>query len=39
MMQMVALLAMEPPIKLNTEEIRSEKVKVLRQFDRLKGIK
>ncbi|KAF1679724.1 glucose-6-phosphate dehydrogenase [Bacillus sp. SKDU12] len=30
MMQMVALLAMEPPIKLNTEEIRSEKVKVLR---------
>ncbi|KJJ40696.1 glucose-6-phosphate dehydrogenase [Bacillus subtilis] len=29
-MQMVALLAMEPPIKLNTEEIRSEKVKVLR---------
>lgn len=27
---MVALLAMEPPIKLNTEEIRSEKVKVLR---------
>jgi glucose-6-phosphate 1-dehydrogenase len=30
MLQMVALLAMEPPIKLNTEEIRSEKVKVLR---------
>ncbi|MBM7648093.1 glucose-6-phosphate 1-dehydrogenase [Bacillus ectoiniformans] len=30
MMQMVALLAMEPPIKLSTEEIRSEKVKVLR---------
>ena len=30
MMQMVALLAMEPPIKLTTEEIRSEKVKVLR---------
>lgn len=29
-LQMVALLAMEPPIKLNTEEIRSEKVKVLR---------
>lgn len=29
-MQMVALLAMEPPIKLNTEEIRGEKVKVLR---------
>ena len=30
MLQMVALLAMEPPIKLNTDEIRSEKVKVLR---------
>ncbi len=30
MLQMVALLAMEPPIKLTTEEIRSEKVKVLR---------
>ncbi|HEY4553486.1 MAG TPA: glucose-6-phosphate dehydrogenase [Bacillaceae bacterium] len=30
MLQMVALLAMEPPIRLNTREIRSEKVKVLR---------
>lgn len=30
MIQMVSLLAMEPPIKLSTEEIRSEKVKVLR---------
>ncbi|MEC2075462.1 glucose-6-phosphate dehydrogenase [Metabacillus fastidiosus] len=30
MLQMVALLAMEPPIKLATDEIRSEKVKVLR---------
>lgn len=30
MMQMVTLLAMEPPIKLTTDEIRSEKVKVLR---------
>ncbi|MGM0943309.1 MAG: glucose-6-phosphate dehydrogenase [Bacillota bacterium] len=30
MLQMVALLAMEPPIKLTPEEIRSEKVKVLR---------
>ncbi|MDM5154940.1 glucose-6-phosphate dehydrogenase [Bacillus sp. DX1.1] len=29
-LQMVALLAMEPPIKLTAEEIRSEKVKVLR---------
>ncbi|HLO10702.1 MAG TPA: glucose-6-phosphate dehydrogenase [Pseudoneobacillus sp.] len=30
MLQMVALLAMEPPIKLTTDEIRSEKVKALR---------
>jgi len=30
MLQMVALLAMEPPIKLTTDEIRSEKIKVLR---------
>ncbi|MCT2534462.1 glucose-6-phosphate dehydrogenase [Aquibacillus koreensis] len=30
MLQMMALLAMEPPIKLTPEEIRSEKVKVLR---------
>ncbi|WML50669.1 glucose-6-phosphate dehydrogenase [Neobacillus sp. PS3-34] len=30
MMQMVALLAMEPPIRLTTDEIRSEKVKVIR---------
>jgi glucose-6-phosphate 1-dehydrogenase len=30
MLQMVSLLAMEPPIRLTTEEIRSEKVKVLR---------
>lgn len=29
-LQMVALLAMEPPINLNTEEIRAEKVKVFR---------
>ncbi|WP_407270819.1 glucose-6-phosphate dehydrogenase [Radiobacillus sp. PE A8.2] len=29
-LQMMALLAMEPPIKLTPEEIRSEKVKVLR---------
>ncbi|MRH44594.1 glucose-6-phosphate dehydrogenase [Aquibacillus halophilus] len=29
-LQMMALLAMEPPIKLTTDEIRSEKVKVLR---------
>ncbi|MFC4025004.1 glucose-6-phosphate dehydrogenase [Oceanobacillus longus] len=29
-LQMVALLAMEPPISLTTEEIRSEKIKVLR---------
>ncbi|GLV63331.1 glucose-6-phosphate 1-dehydrogenase [Bacillus mycoides] len=30
MLQMVALLAMEPPIRLTTEEIRSEKIKALR---------
>lgn len=30
MLQMVALLAMEPPNRLTTEEIRSEKIKVLR---------
>ncbi|RDW22231.1 glucose-6-phosphate dehydrogenase [Oceanobacillus arenosus] len=29
-LQMVALLLMEPPIKLSTDEIRSEKIKVLR---------
>ncbi|MCQ6273783.1 glucose-6-phosphate dehydrogenase [Bacillus sp. V3B] len=39
MLQMVALLAMEPPIKLNTEEIRSEKVKVLRAMRSIKGAK
>lgn len=32
MLQMVALLAMEPPIRLTTEEIRSEKVRVLRSL-------
>jgi glucose-6-phosphate 1-dehydrogenase len=35
MLQMVALLAMEPPIKLNPEEIRSEKVKVLRAMRKI----
>lgn len=35
MLQMVALLAMEPPIKLTTEEIRSEKIKVLRALRRI----
>lgn len=30
MLQMVSLLAMDPPIRLTTEEIRSEKIKVLR---------
>ncbi|WP_153728300.1 glucose-6-phosphate dehydrogenase [Salinibacillus xinjiangensis] len=29
-LQMVALLAMEPPIKLSTDEIRSEKIRALR---------
>lgn len=35
MLQMVALLAMEPPIKLTTDEIRSEKIKVLRALRQL----
>ena len=39
MMQMVALLAMEPPIRLNTDEIRSEKVKVFRAMRPIKGMK
>jgi glucose-6-phosphate 1-dehydrogenase len=37
MLQMVALLAMEPPIRLTTDEIRSEKVKVLRALRPLKA--
>ncbi|WP_174734217.1 glucose-6-phosphate dehydrogenase [Mesobacillus harenae] len=37
MLQMVALLAMEPPIRLTTEEIRSEKVRVLRALRDFKG--
>lgn len=36
LMQMVALLAMEPPIRLETEEIRSEKVRALRSLRPLK---
>ncbi|GAE24536.1 glucose-6-phosphate 1-dehydrogenase [Halalkalibacter wakoensis JCM 9140] len=32
MLQMVSLLAMDPPIRLTTDEIRSEKIKVLRAF-------
>lgn len=32
MLQMVALLAMEPPINLSTDEIRSEKVRALRSL-------
>ncbi|MBN6888773.1 glucose-6-phosphate 1-dehydrogenase [Cytobacillus horneckiae] len=37
MLQMVALLAMEPPIRLNTDEIRAEKVKVFRAMKPLEG--
>ncbi|WP_218055174.1 glucose-6-phosphate dehydrogenase [Neobacillus massiliamazoniensis] len=37
MMQMVALLAMEPPIKLSTNEIRSEKVRVFRSLRAVEG--
>jgi glucose-6-phosphate 1-dehydrogenase (EC 1.1.1.49) len=36
MLQMVSLLAMEPPIRLTTDEIRSEKVKVLRALQKIK---
>lgn len=35
MMQMVSLLAMEPPIRLTTNEIRSEKIKVFRALRQL----
>ena len=37
MLQMVSLLAMEPPIKLTTDEIRSEKVRVFRALRQIKG--
>ncbi len=37
MLQMVALLAMEPPISLTTDEIRSEKVRVFRSLRTIKG--
>lgn len=37
MLQMVSLLAMEPPIRLNPKEIRSEKVKILRALRPIKG--
>lgn len=39
MLQIVALLAMEPPIKLEPREIRSEKVKVLRALRPIQGNK
>src|SRR5699024_4541389 len=35
MLQMVALLAMEPPISLTTDEVRSEKIKVMRALREL----
>ena len=37
MLQMVSLLAMEPPIRLETDEIRSEKVKVFRAMRPIEG--
>jgi glucose-6-phosphate 1-dehydrogenase len=37
MLQMVSLLAMEPPIKLTTDEVRSEKVRVFRALRPIKG--
>ncbi|ADU30254.1 glucose-6-phosphate dehydrogenase [Evansella cellulosilytica] len=39
MLQMVSLLAMDPPIRLTTDEIRSEKIKVLRALRTIKGDK
>lgn len=36
MLQMLALLAMEPPIKLETDEVRSEKIKVFRAMRPIK---
>ena len=36
MLQMVALLAMEAPISLKSEDIRAEKVKVLKSLRQLK---
>jgi glucose-6-phosphate 1-dehydrogenase len=36
MLQMVALLAMEPPIRLTTDEVRSEKVRVFRALRPIK---
>jgi len=36
MMQLVALTAMEPPVSLNADDIRAEKVKVLRSIRTLK---
>ncbi|MFA9560101.1 glucose-6-phosphate dehydrogenase [Evansella sp. AB-rgal1] len=35
-LQMVSLLAMDPPIRLNTDEIRNEKIKVLRSLRSIK---
>src|SRR5699024_8276296 len=37
MLQMVALLAMEPPINLTTDEIRSEKIKVLQAIRKIEN--
>ncbi|WML46395.1 glucose-6-phosphate dehydrogenase [Neobacillus sp. PS3-40] len=37
MMQMVSLLAMEPPIRLTTDEVRSEKVRVFRAIRSVEG--
>ncbi|MBU9713415.1 glucose-6-phosphate dehydrogenase [Evansella tamaricis] len=37
MLQMVSLLAMDPPIRLSTDEIRSEKIKVLRALRMVNG--
>ncbi|MDP4083745.1 MAG: glucose-6-phosphate dehydrogenase [Bacillota bacterium] len=39
MMQMVSLLAMEPPIKLTTDDVRAEKVRVFRSIRAVEGEK
>src|SRR5690606_38958912 len=38
LLQLVAMIAMEPPSRLNPEDIRDEKVKVLRSLRRLENL-
>lgn len=37
MLQLLTLIAMEPPVSLNTEDIRDEKVKVLKAMPKIDG--